>query len=148
MELPPDPRLKSPSTYNREVTIAAVTAFYESLTTLLFVEPTDILHPPPEGWPHITQENEAFASLGKTDEVIELLRHLPYLDSRREKWLVRPETRACDYVNQEPSHYQDAIPKDAGIPPWVINLTDSGRNGYSLMFDTSDGMNLRTALSK
>ncbi|CAI7642876.1 unnamed protein product [Penicillium pancosmium] len=71
MELPPDPRLKRPSTYNRKAAIAAVTDLYEFLTTLPFIEPTDILYPPPEGWPHITRENEAFASPKKTDETLD-----------------------------------------------------------------------------
>ncbi|RHZ68418.1 hypothetical protein CDV55_103534 [Aspergillus turcosus] len=62
MSLPPDPRLKNPSTYNREQIIAAVTDFYQFLTTLPFVEPDDILHPPPEGWPQITTDRSLMAS--------------------------------------------------------------------------------------
>lgn len=134
-----DPRLKKPSTYSREAAISAITDLYESLTTLLYVEPTDILYPPPGGWPHITQENEAFASLNKTDEVIELLRHLPYLDSRRNQWYIRPWSTACDYVNKDPRKYLPVVPDEFEFPPWVITLTDSGRYGQSLIFDTSDG---------
>lgn len=47
------------------------------------MEPTDILFSPPGEWPHIIQENEVLISLNRTDKIIELLRHLPYLDSRR-----------------------------------------------------------------
>lgn len=148
MQLPPDHRLKKPSTYNREEAIAAVTNLYESLTTLLFVEPSDILYPPAEGWPQITQENEAFASLKKTDEVIELLRHLPYLDSRREDWQIRPWSVICDYVNNDPRKYRPCVPDDFDFPPWVINLTFSGGYGKSLMFDTSDGTRPSLSLYK
>ena len=146
MELPPDHRLKKPSTSSREAAISAVTELYEFLTTLLYIEPTDILYPPPGGWPHITQENEAFASLKKTDEVIELLRHLPYLDSRRDTWFIRPWSDACDYVNQDPRKYLPVVPDDFEFPPWVINLTGHGRYGQALMFDTSDGMVTHFAL--
>lgn len=96
MSLPPDPRLKNPSTYNREQIVAAVTDFYQFLTTLPYVEPDDILYPPPEGWPQITKDRLAF--LNKTNEVIELLRHLPYLDSSRGEWIVFPWTNSCDYL--------------------------------------------------
>ena len=135
----PDPRLQKPSTYNRDAAISAITDLYESLTTLLYVEPTDILYPPPGGWRHISQQNEVFASLNKSDEVIELLRHLPYLDSRHNQWYIRPWSTACDYVNKDPRNYLPVVPDEFQFPPWVINLTDSGRYGKSLMFDTSDG---------
>ncbi|KAJ5678351.1 uncharacterized protein N7477_003984 [Penicillium maclennaniae] len=146
MQHPSDPRLKKPSTYNREAATSAITDLYESLTTLLYVEPTDILYPPPGGWPHITQENEAFASLNKTDEVIELLRHLPYLDSRRNAWYIRPWSTICDYVNKDPRKYVSVVPDEFKFPPWVINITDSGRYGKSLIFDTSDGTATEYAL--
>lgn len=139
MEFPPDHRLKKPSKYSREAAISSVTDLYESLTTLLYVEPNDILYPSPGGWPHITRENEAFASLNKTDKVLELLRHLPYLDSRRNEWFIRPWSVTCDYVNNDPSKYRPITPDEFELPPWVINLTFSGRYGQSLIFDTSDG---------
>lgn len=137
MQLPPDHRLKRPSVYNRQETIDAVTSFYQLLTKLPFIEPSDIFYPPPEGWPHITQET--FACLNKTYEVIELLRHLPYINSRREKWQIIPETAPIDYVTKGPLEYLPFVPDDYKVPPWVINLTHSGRHGQSLMFDTSDG---------
>lgn len=79
MQLSPDHRLKRPSVYNLQETIDVVTSFYQFLQKLPFLEPSDIFYPPPEGWPHITQES--FACLNKTYDVIELLRHLPYIDS-------------------------------------------------------------------
>lgn len=65
MQLARGPRLEKPSTYDREDTITAVTDLYPFLATLPYIEPTDILYPPPEGWPHITKENEAFCVPGK-----------------------------------------------------------------------------------
>lgn len=139
MSLHPDPRLKNPSTYNREQIVAAVTDFYQFLTTLPYVEPDDILYPPPEGWPQITENK--FAFLNKTDEVIELLRHLPYLDSTRGEWIVFPWTNCCDYLKEDVKAYIPYPPEDDyEFPPWVINLTYSkGKYGKYLMLDTTDG---------
>jgi hypothetical protein len=141
MDLPPDPRLKIPS-YSRDETIAAVMDYYQFLTKMPFLEPSDILYPPPEGWPQITKERLA----KKSDEVIELLRHLPYVDSRREVWQIMPDSRPCDYVNKHPKDYKPYTPGDFEFPPWVINLTFGGRYGKSLMFDTTDGMALECYL--
>lgn len=70
MDLPPDPRLKVPSQYSREETIAAVKDYYQFLTKMPFLEPRDILDPPPEGWAAGCQ-----AEIPKrNDEVFELLR--------------------------------------------------------------------------
>lgn len=111
--------------------------YYQFLTKMPFLEPSDILYPPPEGWPQITKERLA----KKSDEVIELLRHLPYVDSRREVWQIMPDSRPCDYVNKHPKDYKPYTPGDFEFPPWVINLTFGGRYGKSL-FDTTDGMAL------
>ena len=62
-------------TYSREATIAAVTDFYRFLEKMYL--PDDAFAEAPEdGWPSITKEN--MLPLGKDDEVIELMRHLPY----------------------------------------------------------------------
>jgi hypothetical protein len=62
--------------YNQDEIVAAVLSFYEFLTTLHL--PEDCLKRVPGGeWPQITPER--FAALEKTDTVIDLLRHLPYI---------------------------------------------------------------------
>lgn len=82
-----------------------------------------------------------FVSLSKTDEVIELLQNLPYIDSRREDWQVMPWSEPCDYVNKAPQEYRALVPDGFEFPPRVIRIIFSGRYGRSLMLDTSDGMN-------
>lgn len=134
VQLPPDPRLKSPSTYNRGHVIAAITEFYQFLTTPVFYEPTDILYPPPGGWPQIREKVKS-ASWDKTDEVVELLCHLPYLDSRPGIREIMPWSRPIDYINQD-LLFNDPMKE---FPPWVISLTISSRLGINLMLDTSDG---------
>lgn len=120
MRLPPDPRLDYPSPYNREEVITAVTGLYQFLATLSYIEAIDILSRPPGGWPHITQENKAFVSLKKTDEVIKLLRHLLYLDSRREDWQIMPFSTPYDCVNEDPRKYRPLAPDDSRFPLWVM----------------------------
>ncbi|KAF8847893.1 hypothetical protein BDZ45DRAFT_563391, partial [Acephala macrosclerotiorum] len=56
-KLAPDPRVGVTPKYNREATIAAVTAFYQSLSTLPHFDLSDILYPPPTGWPNITKDS-------------------------------------------------------------------------------------------
>ena len=62
--------------YNRHEVIAAVTDYCD-FPTDLHVRPENIRRAPPEGWLQISQER--FSSLGKTDDVIDLLKHLPYV---------------------------------------------------------------------
>jgi hypothetical protein len=63
--------------YDRDEVIASVTDFYNFLVTHLHFKPSDLKTPPPTGWPRINQTR--FAFLGKSDRVIDLLQHLPYL---------------------------------------------------------------------
>lgn len=62
--------------YSREATIAAFKEYFLFLTEL-YLDPEQIVFPPEEGWEEITITN--MQPLGKTDKVIELLRHLPYI---------------------------------------------------------------------
>ncbi|MCJ1269695.1 hypothetical protein MMC22_009587 [Lobaria immixta] len=144
---PADPQLGEISKYDREAVIAAVTDFYHFLAQLPYIEPADILHPPLEGgWPNITTEN--FACLGKSDEVIALLKCLPYIrmDGHHE-YVVAPETFPCDYRRdyfQTPSFAEGRtapwdVPVGLKFPSWVIPLTYGKNHGDYLMFDTTDG---------
>lgn len=153
----PDPRVGVTPTYNREVAIAAVTSFYQSLSKLPHFDPSDIIYPPPTGWPNITKET--FSPYGKSDEVIELLRHLPYL----KPWsgakprtyhghcnhLLAPDTLCINYSDEKNQYLADGRIRDGEgsgplwieIPPWVVPLTRSVNNyGIWLLFDTTDGI--------
>lgn len=74
-----DPRLRDPSTYNRQECIDTIRALLHDLCAKVpFYDPAWILEPPPSGWPEITPKR--LTPLGKTDEVVTLLAHLPYLE--------------------------------------------------------------------
>jgi hypothetical protein len=62
--------------YNQATTVAAVRSYLVFLTNL-YLDEADVLEPPEGGWPTITAE--VFRALNKTDTVISLLRHLPYI---------------------------------------------------------------------
>ncbi|OIW30217.1 hypothetical protein CONLIGDRAFT_680996 [Coniochaeta ligniaria NRRL 30616] len=64
-------------TYSHEATIAAVSDYYNFLTKL-YLKDSQVLYPPDGGWPSITTADSAtLACLGKSDEVVTLLAHLP-----------------------------------------------------------------------
>ncbi|KAL2122665.1 hypothetical protein VTJ04DRAFT_3120 [Mycothermus thermophilus] len=69
------PRLSEVS-YSLEETVAAIRDYFEFLTRVYLDE--SYVHLPPEGgWPEITPER--LRGLGKTDDVVQLLRHMPYI---------------------------------------------------------------------
>ena len=65
--------------YTRDEVVTEVISFYEFLRTM-YLPDDAIAYPPVEGWPAITASYLSF--LGKSDAIVDLLRHLPYV--RRE----------------------------------------------------------------
>jgi hypothetical protein len=149
--------------YSREATIAAIRDYYAFLVALYLPE-SAIKEPPPEGWPSITADRMRVA--GKTDEVVALLRHVPYIsepesdsDSDRGKFQGAPGCSFADYeslVRIGPG--ADAIklvtegrdPCD-DMPAHVVGLTTGGltrghqpeswrRDGSVFLLDTRLGI--------
>ncbi|CAL8579650.1 hypothetical protein XPA_005384 [Xanthoria parietina] len=131
--------------YSHSDTIEAFTKFYAFLTTLPYIPASALQHPPPNGWPSIT--DDAFSPLGKTPEVLHLLRHLPYLEDV--DWNIAYDTkvtaynsgRARDCLQQgqslevhglKPFHIDD-------IPPHAVTLTNGSNYGSWLICNTIDG---------
>ncbi|EXF76362.1 hypothetical protein CFIO01_12058 [Colletotrichum fioriniae PJ7] len=61
--------------YSEEATVAAVTDFFAFLAKMYLPE-SAVVHPPPGGWPTLASDLQ---DLGKSDEVLSLLSHLPYI---------------------------------------------------------------------
>lgn len=129
--LPPDPRLPYPSLYSQDVCVAAITSLYESLP---HIAPSDIRYPPSSGWPEITQESLQAIGLRKTDQVVELLRHLPYLNGQY-PW-VAPDAYVVDYCKAvteqktypfRPLELSKPLSGPPGegnlVKPWVVEIT-------------------------
>ncbi|KZF23993.1 hypothetical protein L228DRAFT_244852 [Xylona heveae TC161] len=140
---PIDPRVNFRTSYNQDEIIATMTAYYQFLSRLPYVDPSDIMYPPPGGWPEINQETLGY--LGRTDTVIELLRHLPYINTDNHDFLVSLDVHAADYrgkwfkssVAKKVGSF--ATPVGATFPPNVIGLTNGKNTGVYLMLDTVDG---------
>lgn len=154
-----DPRFEGPAYYDRQECINAVTDFYKFLTDELpYVQPSQVLHPPAQGWPDITKD--LLAPMGKTDEVVSLLSHLPYISvpTERQPWeaskgwaQIAPSTHLIDYRSEGVKGMMAKGEKfnecyDSVNPPWftppahVVSLTTGLKNGSWLLLDTSDGM--------
>jgi len=139
--------------YSRETTVKAVRSYYAFLVAKLgAIRPSCIIEPPVGGWPNITAAS--LVSLKKTDEVVELLRHLPYIKGESKgDWneKIAPETNAFQYggPGTMPSNgtARDMWPPGAGeIPTHVAVLTMGARYGSWLLFDTVEGQSARRCI--
>lgn len=132
--------------YSRENAVKAVRSYYTFLAARLgAIRPSCIIEPPVSGLPNIT--TASLASLEKTDEVVELLRCLPYVkgDSKGH-WngRIAPETDAFQYggpdITPSNGNASDMWPPRAGeIPAHVAVLTMGARYGSWLLLDTIEG---------
>lgn len=152
----PDPRLQGRTAhYNRDEIVAQLEAFYEFLPHI----PSSSVHRAPSGgWPSITAEALAARGIQKTTEVLDLLRHLPYV-AGDQPWIA-PEAYPCDYrklgdhSTRDTPGWIDDVQQDAGNartpdgspggtekwPAWVVQLTTgTDREGNCYMLDTTDG---------
>lgn len=142
-----DPRFEGTSRYVREEVNANITEFYQFLAKFPVIEPDDILKPPKQGWPEITAER--LAPLSKSEEVIQLLAHLPYLSVNGHEAMAAPSTHMIDYrgprfLDALATGRQDAagwnyVPPFVDLPPHVVTLTAGRVHGDFLLLDTSDG---------
>lgn len=93
-----DPAGGPPIHYDRQTVVRELTSFYEFLTTA-HVPRSSVKYPPAgdAGWPEITKER--FSWLGKTDTVLDLMKHLPYVYRKDmfEAHEVYPFTACVDY---------------------------------------------------
>jgi hypothetical protein len=76
------PRITRSSQADRvRALVAPIASFYATLSIFPYLPAPDILTPPASGWP-----DADFRKMGKTDLVVDVLRHLPYVrvDAGRE----------------------------------------------------------------
>ncbi|KAK1767570.1 hypothetical protein QBC33DRAFT_569894 [Phialemonium atrogriseum] len=104
--------------YSRDACVAAVRGYYDFLTKM-YLDESDIVEPPEGGWPSIT--TESLQSLGKTNEVILLLRHLPYLRAANSRALSLGRTNSDELrvCSEDPEISED-------VPAHVVGLTSGG----------------------
>jgi hypothetical protein len=147
---PKMPRLSEVS-YSHNATIAAITDYFEFLASM-YMKESAILRPPEGGWPQITADGLREHGVDKTDEVVHLLRHLPYIDLLQDgtcfdtgpmgtgfcPWVIAAGRGEEDILwalmSTEGSLHLD----DGLIPPHVIGLTKSRYDHF--MLDTKLGV--------
>ncbi|KAF2036463.1 hypothetical protein EK21DRAFT_95744 [Setomelanomma holmii] len=133
--------------YSREKCVQAIHNYYKFLSEL-YLDDTLILEPPEDGWPSVTLR--ALQDLHKTDEVVALLRHLPYIQRKFDvkgapgcKFADWQEN--CSSLHDESSTAyahktttEDPIICDR-IPAHIIGLTQGPRDTPIFLLDTEQG---------
>ena len=132
-----DPKLRP--TIIRGTVVSTLKSYYKFLTTMYLPE-EEVLYPPETGWPNITQKR--FAYLEKTDDVIEILRYIPYV-RRLHSWEgvshIYDSTVGVDYRAKRVCH-DCPVPEVAVLPPWAITLaTPPEADGQYIFLDTHRG---------
>lgn len=125
--------------------ISTITDFYKLITKPPYIDPTALIYPPSQGWPDINVEE--LRKRGRTEEVIAILRQLPYLrrpdSGKNEKgWMIGPDTHAIAYSDGEVYDEQlDRIQPTPGHCIWLANAADT-EDGVALLLDAENGESL------
>ena len=133
-------------TYSRDDTVAAVRDYYQFLTKL-YLDPSYIITPPPSGWPSITTQHSI---LDKCDEVIDLLRHLPYIKTTLNDTIDAEATPECTFADYHSIFTRCSDRKTITIgtedpaisefvPKHVIGLTCGGSSNPRFLLDVKLG---------
>ncbi|OAA68160.1 hypothetical protein SPI_00355 [Niveomyces insectorum RCEF 264] len=137
--------------YSRDACVDAVRGYFRFLTQM-YLDPADVVEPPAGGWPSITRDT--LAGVGKTDEVLALLRRLPYLrassDGRRiqgaayaafANWAHDAEAiRAGRYDADDLKTTTESASLCDVVPPHVVGLTEGPRETPVFLLDTARGI--------
>ncbi|CZR68625.1 uncharacterized protein PAC_18524 [Phialocephala subalpina] len=130
---------------SRDEIVAIVTNFYTFLTTYPFLLPEHIKTPPASGWPSSTVD--IWRKMGKSEAVLDLLAHLPYIDASYWDWF--SDTKPINYIGRLPlrrlnefrwedkrSHFE---PFSMKLSKDVFSLTEGYNYGKWLLVDLKAG---------
>ncbi|KAF9877886.1 hypothetical protein CkaCkLH20_04462 [Colletotrichum karsti] len=138
--------------YSHEATISDIRKYYQYLVSM-YLDDSMVVEPPEGGWPHITTETAK--DLGKSDEVIKLLRHLPYIcrpDDGRDMAQGVPGGYFADWAaeikiaGEERNGFKivrqlsESSSLAGKVPPHVIGLTMGARDTPIFLLDTELGV--------
>jgi hypothetical protein len=136
---------QNPPTINCDEIIDIVSNFYNFLTAHPFLPASSIKKPPSEGWPE--EYREIWRKMGKSEEVVDLLAHLPYIDDAN--WVWFHDTMPINYTsplnlrrindNWESKRYLFEPPEQI-LPPHVFSLTNGRLYGIWVLLDVQAGM--------
>lgn len=132
--------------YSREATVAVIRDYYRFLVSM-YLDESNLLEPPKGGWPSIPPNG--WRNFDKTDEVIALLRELPYLRQRSDPYQINgaPATvfgdwqyTAEDVDGQDLKEWSEPDPDEAEIPAHIVGLTAPSESSPAMLLDTELGV--------
>ncbi|KAL2135018.1 hypothetical protein VTI74DRAFT_10055 [Chaetomium olivicolor] len=134
--------------YSRDATVKAIREYYGFLVKM-YLKESYILEPPEGGWP-LTDPEGFGQALGKTNEVVELLRHLPYIPFNKAhgaagcwfadwRYYMSHHNTGRECFDGVRSTTENGIRREE-MSPHVIGLTDGGRYTPAFLLDTERGV--------
>lgn len=134
--------------YDRDEFVRFLTDYYNFCNRVFWF--LTVVEAPSGGWPEINKET--LAALNKNDTVIDLLRHLPYVnqEGKHQDPFILDDTPLVNYRMEElrkairEGEFTDiAMPRepvDPPLPPSCAAIAiASNRRGYEVILDTEDG---------
>lgn len=140
--------------FDRDVVVRCIQRHYDLLVRAAYLDPSIIQQPPPSGWTEQDIMADVLRVLGRSEAVIDLLRHLPYISAPRNlgRYEIYEETTPINYLRDysplrdstaDSCHGKtvddfDMFPADADWPSSFISLT-GGREATWWIIDTEEG---------
>jgi hypothetical protein len=143
--------------YNRDIVVNCIKRHYDLLVRAAYLDPANIQYPPADGWSDEQLVVDVLRVLGRSDKVIDLLRHLPYIKDSAENFYIYHETHPMSYLRgtdlvgnlkAEECQGKDLcelllMPVPADWPAGFISLSH-GREGTWWVIDTTKGLIVNT----
>lgn len=139
--------------YDRDLVVRCVQRHYDLIVRFAYLDPAAIETPPPSGWTDEQLAVDILRLLGRDEKVIDLLRHLPYINVRYfDRYEVMVDTIPINYLRCG-DRFKDLtvdscqgktaselclFPDAAEWPPSLISLTE-GRDATWWIIDTDEG---------
>lgn len=142
--------------FDRDVVVKCIQRHYDLLVRAAYLDPNLIQTPPPEGWSEEGIMADVLRELGRSEAVIDLLRHLPYINAPNrglDRYEIHEETISINYLREysplknrtvescrgKTVDHFDMMPAPADWPSSFISLSQ-GREATWWIIDTEEGM--------
>ncbi|CAN9173773.1 unnamed protein product [Alternaria alternata] len=135
--------------YDRDVVVNCIKRHYDLLVRMAYLDPDEVLCPPPEGWSDEQLAVDALQKWKRSERVIDLLRHMPYLSKSIATfgmYEVYIETEACIYLRNHgwmkdkyKNPHKHIMPFEQDSPAGFIPLS-MGNAAIVWMIDTDEGI--------
>jgi hypothetical protein len=128
-------------TYSRDATVQAFRDYFRLLSAM-YADESDVAEPPEDGWATINPNG--WPNFDKTDKVIDLLRHLPYISAETN---IAPDcefvdwhTNRADMDGEDLKEATEPDPDEAKILSHIVGLTPQSTRGLTFLLDTELGV--------